>query len=484
MKRKIALRIASLRYHNALVWMAAAALLLFGLSGLMHPVMLWTGPRPAAFFPPQASLQAAHVSAVSEILKAHEIDAPLLVKLVPANGEVLLQITEQHDQPRRYFSPQTREELKGYDEQHAVSLARYYSGLADAEIESVDFQTVFNNAYPWVNRLLPVYRITFATPDHITVYVHTELNAMAGMTNDWKTSLQTVFGLFHTWNFLDDIEALRVTAMSLLVVSLFIMTVMGMVLIFTLAKRPNSSRSRSLHRWMSYVLWLPLLGFTASGSYHLWQYSLVDQSRGLRHGERLSIAEADVAPQADWVARYDGQSFNAVSLVADEEGGLHYRLAVPPVQQSMPSHHQRFDGVATEKSAYYVNAATGQDSALTDKAMAESIARQFLPDGEVVHVYEITGFSPAYDFRNKRLPAWGVDFASGDTLFIDPASGALVDRVSTAQKAEGVVFSQAHKWNFIGDMIGRMPRDVLVVLVLLSCLAMTVFGIVLKLRRR
>lgn len=478
MKLKTRLRIKGLQYHKWLAWVAAAALLVFGFSGLMHPLMIWTGPQAAAFFPPRAIMQAEQAASIPKVLGRYDIEHPLLVKLVPSAGDVLLQVTEAYDQPRRYFDPETGLELEGHDMRHAIDLARYYSGLQDAEVASVAFQTQFDNAYPWVNRLLPVYKVAFDTPDHRTLYVHTELNALAGITNDWKTGVQTLFGWFHTWNFLDGAEAVRVAAMSVLLLSLFAMVLAGGALLLTLARRTNAKPARRWHRRLAYILWLPLLAFSASGSYHLLQYSVAENTRGLRLGEPLPLTGSALEPTGQWLTRYADQPLNAVSLVT-AEGKLFYRLGIPQ-GHVMPTAKQRFDGVATEKSAIYVDAASGEEVALTDHAMARFVAGQFKRDEKLRKVSIISSFSPAYDFRNKRLPAWRADFDSGDTLFIDPASGALIDRVNAAEKAENYVFSHAHKWNFIGDVIGRMARDALAVLVIFAAIALCVLGLRLK----
>lgn len=477
MKLKTRLRLKSLQYHQWLAWLAALALLLFGASGMLHPVMSWTGPRPAAFFPPQAAMKAEQAAAISHMLARHNITSPLLVKLVPSGEDVLVQVTESANQPRRYFDPLSGGELEGHDIRHAIWLARYYSGLEQDDIASVDFQTEFDDAYPWVNRLLPVYRIAFDTPDHRTVFVHTELNALAGLTNNWKTSLQTLFGIFHTWNFLNDMETLRVAAMLVLLASLLAATVAGIVLVFTLKQRPNPNTSRRWHRRLAYGLWLPLLTFSASGSYHLVQYSYGDSIRGMRMGEPLDLAGLN--NDGTWLARYAGMSLNGISLVKGEEQALYYRLGIPQSRKAMPTQTQRYDGVPLEKPSLYIDARTGDEATLTEEDMARFLARFHKPDAPLA-VSSILRFSPEYDFRNKRLPAWRVDYADGETLFVDPAGGLLIDRIHSAEKLENYVFSTAHKWNFLADWTSRPLRDALVVATLLLALLMAGFGIRMK----
>lgn len=477
MKLKTRLRIKSLQYHKWLAWLAALALLLFGASGMLHPVMSWTGPRPAAFYPPQTAMKAEQAAEIPGILSRHGINSPLLVKLVPSGEDVLVQVTESASQPRRYFDPETGSELEGHDMHHAIWLARYYSGLAQDNIASVNFQTEFDDAYPWVNRLLPVYRITFDTPDHRTVFVHTELNALAGLTNNWKTFLQTLFGIFHTWNFLNDMETLRITAMLVLLASLFAMTIAGMVLVFTLRQRPNPGQSRRWHRRLAYALWLPLLAFTASGSYHLLQYSYEESTRGMRMGEPLDLA--GLSGDGAWMTRYAHMPLSGVSLVQGENGALYFRLGIPQSRKAMPTQNQRYDGVTLEKPSLYINARTGEEATLSEEYMARLIARFHKPDSPLA-VSSIMRFSPEYDFRNKRLPAWRVNYADGETLFVDPAGGLLIDRIHSAERIENYVFSTAHKWNFLTDWTNRPLRDVLVVTTLLLALLMAGFGIRMK----
>ena len=64
-----------------------------------------------------------------------------MVKVVPAESGVLLQVTEHPDQPRRYFDLDNGVELQDYDEKHAIWLARYYTGIKDAPVRKVVVST-------------------------------------------------------------------------------------------------------------------------------------------------------------------------------------------------------------------------------------------------------------------------------------------------------------------------------------------------------
>ena len=103
-----------------------------------------------------------------------------------------------------------------------------------------------------------------------------------------------------------------------------------------------------------------------------------------------------------------------------------------------------------------------------------------------MNVSKVTRFGPDYDFRNKRLPVWRVDFAEeiGLRIFVDPTTGILVDQNRQVDRAESWSFSILHKWNHLNPLMGRFYRDVFIVGTLLICLVMTVFGIVMLLKNR
>jgi hypothetical protein len=72
----------------------------------------------------------------------------------------------------------------------------------------------------------------------------------------------------------------------------------------------------------------------------------------------------------------------------------------------------------------------------------------------------VTRFGPEYDFRNKRVPVWRLNYGAplNATLFVDTATGVLADISLDAAKAERWSFSYLHKWNFLA-MFGRHTHN-------------------------
>jgi len=474
-----------MRWHRLLGWTGGIALIVFGLSGLSHPLMTWFGPQQAVFFPPQGVFSGRDIAAIPAVLAANGVDQAQLVKVTPTARGNLLQVTLDNGIQRRYFNLRDGDELREFDRHQGEWLARYYTGLTDTPIRSMALQTTFDNAYPSVNRLLPVWRVAFDTDDNLTAFVHTELNALASLTNNTKTLQQGVFQALHTWSWLDRLEPARVLIVLVLVASLTALCVNGMVLALAMPRRKLRG-ARRWHRVLAWGVWLPLLAFATSGLYHLLHNAGGSAPAGLAYGAPIALGRTPAGPVTDWVDWIGDQPLNSITLVSGPGGQLLYRLGLPSgkAHQGL-DHHARFNGTPTEKPARLIDGVTGQAASFTDEDLARFAATQHLgiSAGQIDGSAMVTSFGPEYDFRNKRLPVWRVDHPQG-TAFIDPANGVLVDHITRADGYEGLAFSVLHKWNFLNPVIGRQLRDGLAALVLVVALGFAGLGFVMLVRRR
>jgi hypothetical protein len=477
----------SVSLHRLLTWIGAVALLLFTVSASLHPLMIWTGPRAAAFYPPQVKIDSSVVESIPVILGQNQIDRAAIVKIVQGESGPLLQISPDLSGPKRYFDPVTKNELPEYDKKQAIWLARYYSGLSDAAITNITLQTEFNTEYPSVNRLLPVYKIEFDTPDNKALYVHTETGAMGSMTNNWKSTLQSGFQLLHTWSWLDSVESLRLMAMGVMLLSILGLVVSGIGLVFLLKRRKIPQKSRRFHRYIAYAIWLPLLTSCLSGSLHLFWSSFEGDIDDQRLQRELDLTQVHFHENSDWLTPFKDISFNAMSLVEGPDGAYFYRLGFPAaLADKVITRRQKFDGMPVEKSALYIALDNQTEKPLTDRNMSIHYARELLKREAQIPASAslITRFGPEYDFRNKRLPVWKIIFADApsDILYIDPISGALVDRMTSPGLVERYVFSWAHKWDFLVPVSGRPGRDALVILFLMSLLLLAGMGVYMRIK--
>lgn len=475
----------SMGKHQWLALIGGISLFIWGLSGMAHIAMVLFGPQQLEFMPPMRAIDMAGAVPVEKVLADAGIGKARAVKVVVGKDRNLLQVTVMPQAPRRYFRLDTGAELAGEDARQAEFIARHFL-KEQRPIAEIVQQTAFDADYPWVNRLLPVWRIRFAGDDRLTAYVHTETSSLAAVNNLTKTRLQAVFRALHSWEWVPQgLDWLRVLVITLMVGSLAALAVTGILLLVAIRRGKRLPGSKGWHRAMGYVLALPLLMFSVSGILHLLQSALEQPTSKLRLSPPVNVANARYPVERDWAEIAKGLDVNALSLVEGPQGRALYRLGLAqPGSASTKGEHDysahqghkmpmddsairnaRFEGISPTGPALYIDAATGKPWGDGDKALARELGRRFsgAPDSAITHMELVTRFGPDYDFRNKRLPVWRIDYGApvNATLFVDTATGVLADRTENWQKPERYIFSFIHKWNFLFP-IGKVGLNAVV----------------------
>ncbi|MCS6986034.1 MAG: PepSY domain-containing protein [Sphingomonadaceae bacterium] len=493
-RRRLDGRLLAIRWHQRLALLGALALMLWGASGLLHPVMTSFGPQQAVFLPPARPIDLGAMRPVADILAEAGVTRAQLVRIVTGPQGNLLQVTEREREVPRYFRLDDGRELPGHDRAQAVWLARHYSGLAQTPVASVERIEGFSARYPAVNRLLPVWRVTFDRSDGLSYVVHTETSAVAAVDDRVKQRLQTAFQWVHTLSWLPrGAEPLRVALISLAVGSLVVLAISGIAMLFLIRRRSRPTGVRGWHRTAAWALAVPLFLFAGSGLFHLFQHAGEVPATNLRLSPPVDVATADPGLPTRLAQLTGGGPVNALSLVADGRGVLLYRIEPARPQATAPAtaaaiRAARFAGAPRSEPPIYVEAATGRVRPDADRALALDLGRRFTGLGpEAVERMElVTRFGPLYDFRNKRLPVWRLDYGPpvSATLFVDTATGVLVDVVADAAKPERFSFSFLHKWNFLFPL-GRDGQNAVVAAVVLALIGfMAWLGLRMDLARR
>ncbi|WNO08653.1 PepSY domain-containing protein [Teredinibacter sp. KSP-S5-2] len=466
----------SMQWHNKLKWFAGACLFIWALSGALHPLMTWTGPKAVKFYPPKFGLSVEQATNIKQPLQDALATFPksVVVKVLASENGAVIQATQSKYAARNYFSFDGNVMPKNFDVQHAAWLASYYTGHPQTDIGEIQFITEFSNEYPPVNRLLPVYRVSFPEQGNLVAFVYTETNALAGLTNGVKTKIQTVFRALHTWSWLDVWGFGRVLLVGLFMLSLIAMCVMGMALILAIPHRKIKDTKRRWHRIIAYVLWLPLLGWSASGFYHLLKAEYADNVSGIRLSHLAELKRFGSFPNENYFSEYANQPLNSISLVPGAESQTLLRLSYANQDKGQVSRVEKYQGRPSESGSRYLDFYSGNPVATSDKEQVQWLANGYTgyTSEQIEHVQIVTRFGPEYDFRNKRLPVWMVQYGDefGTRVFVDPVTGVLVDQSRNVDRMESWSFSVLHKWNFLNGITGRQWRDILIVsTIFLSC---------------
>lgn len=446
--RPLAVRLAVL--HRTLVWAASVVLACWLLSGFLHPLMSLIAAKPQRFAPPALQLDAAAIPAGWEALRAVQGEAAI-IRAVPGPQGPLWQLTDGLDIERRYLHIDGSE-FSGGEAAYARWLAGWYLG-ENAPVASLELQTTFDDAYPWVNRLLPVWRVEIGGEHPRTAWLHTETGALASLGDARRTQLQTLFRALHTLNWLDSLEPLRVALVASAMLCLIALAGSGLYLFW---RRPDGRGARRWHRRLGLAVALPLLLMASSGLLHALVSAGAPPPRGLALPPPLAALPATL----DWTPLVGAQQ----QLALRDHGG---RVVV--VHRSV------------DTSAQAIKTLDGAPPPGIDELVQRTAALHGVEGAFALQ--PLLHFSPDYDFRNRRLPAWIAVDGSGSRIALDPLTGQQIDRQSAAQRGESWVFAIAHKWQPLARALGSPTlRDALQVGWLALVLPLGVLG--WRLRRR
>lgn len=486
-------------WHTRIAWSAAIAAILWGLSGLAHPIIVWFGPQPATRAAPQATIDLSGAQALGAILDRAGIAHIVEARAVDENGAAVWLVRAEPSSPRRAFDPWTGVEIIGLDQARAERLARHYLALPDTPIADVTYQTEFDNAYPSVNRLLPVWRIRFERPDGLTIYVDSAGARLSSVTDDRKTALQSFFRAVHTWSFLPDGNPARIALMSLLLVSLLAATILGLALLIAIRRKNRMQDARAWHRTLGYLVAIPALMLVASGFWRL--LASVGESETAAVMQPIAAERLWFDLGLHWSHVSEGRAVASLAVLDSGDAEPLYRLALAEGAVTKPAsehdHHnhaaaspslqEHFKGLPQTGPALTAQGPEGNPVEGGDQAVALQLAARLvdLPREAIADISLVTRFTDEYGFANKRLPVWRIayDTPARDIVFIDTGDAVVASRIDSASLRADWVFSTFHKWRFL-DPLTPPVRDGLLVLSVFGILAMTGVGLALQVKRR
>ncbi|OON66517.1 hypothetical protein B0919_21825 [Hymenobacter sp. CRA2] len=459
----------------------------------------WLRPKIAKeTLPPTPAFRPA--VPLQQVLQNHQISHLRNVRLVRFEGQPAYQLLlEAPTAVPRYFSARTGTELgPDADRRFAERLARYFTQDSTSRVTSAERLTGFTQDYPFVNRLLPVWKITFAAPNGLTVYVETMPARLATFNNPTRAAFLRMFSLLHTWSWLELIgnNTVRVLVMVTLLTVIMVSTLSGLIIYGFMWRRFRQPRKasdqigwlRKNHRVVGLAVSLVTLTFAFSGAWHALRKLEPDERLRYQHAPAVAARQLGVDVTQlplNWeqvqnvaLAELNGQAYYQVfQLPADEKSP-----ASGPKGKAGNSTGQPVEAVRAATVTYY-SAATGEPLAEGSTQYAQFLANSFLGEtADQLPAIEQTAlidhFEGEYGFINKRLPVMKVAYAtpSQTTLYVEPATGRLAARVDNADRYEGLSFAFLHKYHGVGTL-GKNIRDAVTMLSAAGVLAVSLLGL-------
>ena len=530
--------------HQWLGLATCVALLLWGLTGVLHPLMSRLQPQPARRQAPALSVSLSGARPVAQVLAQHGLPQVQSLSVVRIAGEPAYRVTLPGSAWPRYFALNDGHELANAEPRYAVQLAQHYTGLEHAPALQAQWVNAFDDDYPAVNRLLPVWRVQLAARPELRVYVDTSHARLATLSDPWRQRWTYLFRWGHNWAFLAALPPLWRQGLMLVALAAVAFSALS-GLYFFWAFRPSAARRLAdrpwarLHRWGGVLLTVPVLLSCGSGAYHLLRAAppaspALDApyaSASLQGpagvwplapavgGHQAGVNQAGVHPprvepprvEPAWAAlhlvRWQGQPAwlalpvgagtrppAQVGVLAQSAAAPHLHGAAHTAAPALAGAHAQHEPQRTAPPApqYRLYRMAGEaigagqpfDPGL---ALAQARVRAALavPAAAPLPSRWVTQFGGEYGFIFKRLPVVQVTVPERDERwYVDPVDGALAARVRAADAQEGWVFANLHKWSFFGP--AKDLRDALLALVALAHVLLALLGLALfwRLRQR
>ncbi len=508
------------RWHRTLSLIIAVPVILWASSGFMHPLMTNIRPHIAtqSYSSPGVDSGELKIDLQSCLLNNH-IDSFRTMHIVQIAGQQFYQvIVDNGGADIRYFSTRSGKALTNGDELYARFLARYFLEGDDkgnpvhesvaasgddccmtaamgvmnsrgARITGVSRLLHFDGEYKYINRLLPVYKVSFDRGDGIRIYVETASSRFGFAVDDKRAAFDTFFGICHTWEWMNALGNTKYFLMVLITLTGFATTLFGLSIFFTTKTKKGPHplvKSRRNHRYVSLVASLFTLMFTFSGGFHALDKILPKDKLPDHIGQQ--IAGRDIHPDFRQLFAVAGKNpVQDISLcsIGDE---LYWQLYLKKKSTQPDGRADLMKSQSVEQSEIiYVNANSLAPLQNGDERYARFLGSAFSGNDSIRAAVPVNRFTDEYNFINKRLPVWKISYAANgnERYYVETSTGTLSSRVRDNDLVEGYSFAFFHKHHFM-DWGGKTVRDISTMFWAAMQVVMVIVGLILyfKVRQR
>lgn len=517
------------RWHRTLSLVIAVPVLLWAASGFMHPVMTTFRPAIATHAYEQPEIDSAAIRIpVEDVLSEHAITRLHTFRIVEIGGNWFYQVQKEPDGIPDYYSTRTGRRLNSGDELYAQYLANHFlngykneDGAAShastrnmaqddidcclaaaryvrrydgtAKINGTRRITAFSNEYKYVNRLLPVYRISFDRNDGIRVYVETTTGRLAHAIDKRRAFFDSIFSTFHTWNWLDALGKFKYFVMIALLAACLLTSIVG-IYIFIITKGRSAKgngikKARKNHRWTAVSISLFTIMFAFSGAFHAFEKIRETPSAASYVYPLLETKQIDFN-----FPRIDSLLDNPITDIrlACVSDKYYWRITTAGEPPSPGRPRQETDPMKKRSAPMaeisYFDISDQTILAEGERRYARCLASHFSGRSmtDTTTIMPVTKFEGEYGFVNKRLPVWKVAYQGNgnERYYIETLTGALATRVEDRDLFEGYSFALLHKHHFM-DWGGKTVRDISTMFWAMAQIVMVGIGLTLwrKVRR-
>jgi hypothetical protein len=509
-------------WHRILGIMTIIPVIFWTCSGLSHPIIAhWFKLQIAHEYIKPAAIDNGQVKlSVNQVLSKNGINLFRNFRLIGFRGKTFYQVKDRKNEIQ-YFSAENGVKLLDGDRLYAEYLSRYFLGDSTSKVVSITPVTTFTDEYKYINRLLPVWKVSFDRKDKMDVYVETSQSRLANYNDTNRKVFLWVFSNFHSYEFIAKItnNTARYTLVLILASIVIFSTLSGLLIygfLWKKFKKPVTGQKvgflRKYHRSIGIWTSIVTLTFMGSGAYHATHKFTPDDRINYVFEPEIKtrdLAIASTALPVQWeqvsniaLARFNDKTYYQVYLIKKENDswkkqqvakaetmfGGKDKKEKPNVAYYDAANGQLLSDGIMEHSYSLVKHFVAQGAADGEAACCEMMANAAADESAPLIISSsayITKFDNDYGFVNKRLPVVKIALSTPGhlTYYVETATGRLAAKVQDSDRREGLSFAVFHKFLLV-DFAGKNFRDFLTAFSAFGVLVVSVLGLILFIKTK
>ena len=486
------------KLHRLIGILTVVPVIFWSCSGLMHPFMShWFRPTILHETLPFAQVDSiALKKTLTEVLNKNNISAFKNFKINSFGGHTYYMVGNINNEIT-FFDAGTGEKLENGEQKYAEYVARYMLNDQQSAIKKIIKIKNFDDEYKYINRFLPLWKVSFERADQMDIYVDTWQGKMATFNNTSRKIFIWLFDTFHNWSFIEKISnnTLRVCTMLLMLFIIISSALSGLIVYGWMWKKfekpaPKNKKGilRKYHRQIGLAVSLVTLTFAGSGAFHVSRKFTADQRHKFNYKPVFYTKELTIGLRK---FPFDWERMQNIQLI--KMGKKDFYQVILNKTEEKPSEIKYYNGATAMElkdgniiySKYLVNKFSNLENVKGDiqsaccDLMADNQNEDFA-DENIKETKWLTKFDKEYGFVNKRLPVMRLsyDTPAQATFYIDPINSSLAAKIEKTDRIEGLSFAFLHKY-FLMEWAGKDVRDIVTMLSALGVLTVSLFGLVL-----
>lgn len=488
------------KYHKYLAFFTIIPVIFWSVSGIMHPMMShFFKPEIAKEYLENQKIDTSKINfTLKEALIKNKVASIKNFRIVSFKNQQYYQVKNSKNE-LVYFDTSTADSLKNGDNLYAEWLSRYFLNDSISNVSSNIILTEFDNQYKYINRYLPVHKISFNRKDNMEIYVETASSKLATFNPKSRQVFIWFFDTFHNFSFIEKIsnEYIRIILVGISLFIILCSAISGLViygLFWKQFKKVNTTTSelkaRKNHRKLGLIFSFFTFAFVLSGLFHVikkWEpntiaslvYEPIFETKNidfnikklpLNWSEDINFSLVDFKNKT-----YVRSSIKKLKKEVNKEVKSKPKTSYEVSFHNL-NHFNKNEDLDTKYAQYLVEKLNEKHHFLDSNLLIENNQKEV----EILNDFD----KREYGFVNKRLPVIKIAYHTPEdnTFFIETNTSRIAAKVNNYDRAEGYTFALLHKFLYL-EWAGKPIRDFVTVLTALSILVVSILGLLILKRK-